>query len=225
MHTQRRPRVSPSLCRQGRYNLDPGVRFFATPPVHGSLCRYVDHPEDFCHEMPDGMDYEEGALIEPLANALFACMRARVGPGKSVAILGAGTMGESVREVEEGCNFHTHGSQACCDLCSHFMLTSFFENPLWGCGKYFQSGSWEIAQSQYAKVPGCDCDQFKTFCFAVIFAAVKADVCICFLPYPIGDLNNVLSSLIASAFTMSLIGRPAQPGVLQSIGCHQNCHH
>lgn len=81
-------------CRQGRYNLDPGVKFFATPPVHGSLCRFVDHPEDFCHNMPDSMTFEEGALIEPLANALFACMRARVGPGKSVAILGAGTMGE-----------------------------------------------------------------------------------------------------------------------------------
>ena len=40
------------------------------------------------------MTFEEGALIEPLANALFACMRARVGPGKSVAILGAGTMGK-----------------------------------------------------------------------------------------------------------------------------------
>ena len=85
--------------RQGRYNLDPAVRFFATPPVHGSLCRYVDHPEDFCHEMPDSMSFEEGSLIEPLANALFACMRARVGPGKSVAILGAGTMGEQRKKA------------------------------------------------------------------------------------------------------------------------------
>lgn len=53
----------------------------------------MDHPEDFCHEMPAGMSFEEGAIIEPLANALFACMRARAAPGKSVAILGAGTMG------------------------------------------------------------------------------------------------------------------------------------
>lgn len=45
--------------------------------------------------MPDGMDFEEGALIEPLANAFFACLRARVQPGKKVAILGAGTMGEA----------------------------------------------------------------------------------------------------------------------------------
>ena len=26
-----------TACREGRYNLDPDVTFFATPPVHGSL--------------------------------------------------------------------------------------------------------------------------------------------------------------------------------------------
>ena len=31
-------------CQTGRYNLCPDMKFFATPPVHGSLCRYVLHP-------------------------------------------------------------------------------------------------------------------------------------------------------------------------------------
>ena len=57
------------LCRQGRYNLDPDVKFFATPPVHGSLARYVDHPADFCFKMPDSLSYEQGAMVEPLSNA------------------------------------------------------------------------------------------------------------------------------------------------------------
>ena len=26
-----------TACREGRYNLDPDIEFFATPPVHGSL--------------------------------------------------------------------------------------------------------------------------------------------------------------------------------------------
>ena len=56
-------------CRQGRYNLDPDVKFFATPPVHGSLARYVDHPADFCFKMPDALSYEQGAMVEPLSNA------------------------------------------------------------------------------------------------------------------------------------------------------------
>ena len=57
------------VCRQGRYNLDPDVKFFATPPVHGSLARYVDHPADFCFKMPDSLSYEQGAMVEPLSNA------------------------------------------------------------------------------------------------------------------------------------------------------------
>ena len=56
-------------CRQGRYNLDPSVKFFATPPVHGSLARYVDHPADFCFKLPDSLSYEQGAMVEPLSNA------------------------------------------------------------------------------------------------------------------------------------------------------------
>ncbi len=32
------------LAREGRYNLDPGVVFSATPPHHGTLMRFVDHP-------------------------------------------------------------------------------------------------------------------------------------------------------------------------------------
>lgn len=55
--------------RQGRYNLDPNVKFFATPPVHGSLAKYVDHPADFCFKMPDSLSYEQGAMAEPLSNA------------------------------------------------------------------------------------------------------------------------------------------------------------
>jgi len=45
------------------------VKFFATPPVHGSLARYVDHPADFCFKMPDSLSYEQGAMVEPLSNA------------------------------------------------------------------------------------------------------------------------------------------------------------
>ena len=82
------------MRRKGRYNLCPDVKFFATPPVHGSLARYMDHPEDFCFELPGELSYEEGAMIEPLSNGIHACRRAGVEPGKTVAILGAGPMGE-----------------------------------------------------------------------------------------------------------------------------------
>ncbi|KAK9846854.1 hypothetical protein WJX84_007887 [Apatococcus fuscideae] len=82
-----------SYSRAGKYNLDPDIRFFATPPVHGSLARYIDHPWDFCFRLPSNVSYEEGAMVEPLSNGIQACRRGDVKPGKSVAILGAGPMG------------------------------------------------------------------------------------------------------------------------------------
>lgn len=30
-----------NLCKEGRYNLCPEMKFFATPPVHGSLANQV----------------------------------------------------------------------------------------------------------------------------------------------------------------------------------------
>ncbi len=55
--------------------------------------QYVDHPADFCFRLPDHVSHEEGAMCEPLSVGVHACRRAAVGPGKRVAILGAGPIG------------------------------------------------------------------------------------------------------------------------------------
>ncbi len=57
------------MCREGRYNLDPNIKFFSLPPVHGALRKYVDHPADFCFKLPDCLTFEQGALVEPLSIA------------------------------------------------------------------------------------------------------------------------------------------------------------
>ncbi len=80
-------------CKRGRYNLCPDVRFFATPPVDGSLARYVTHPADFCYRLPDHVTLDEGALLEPLSVGLHACRRGGVGPGSRVLVQGAGPVG------------------------------------------------------------------------------------------------------------------------------------
>eukprot|EP00775_Hariotina_reticulata_P005550 gene5550-5786_t len=49
-------------ARGGRYNLDPNIQFFATPPVHGSLATYVDHPVELCYKLPPGLSLEQGAM-------------------------------------------------------------------------------------------------------------------------------------------------------------------
>jgi len=51
----------------GIYNLDPAVRFWATPPIHGCLRETVVHPAMFTYKLPDNVGYDEGALMEPLS--------------------------------------------------------------------------------------------------------------------------------------------------------------
>jgi len=80
-------------CRSGRYNLCPNIQFYGTPPYNGAFAEYVSAPAGNVHQMPDGMTYEEGAMIEPLAVGLMAAKRGRISAHDSVAIFGAGPIG------------------------------------------------------------------------------------------------------------------------------------
>ncbi|KAG8181969.1 hypothetical protein JTE90_026907 [Oedothorax gibbosus] len=81
------------FCMGGRYNLCPDIKFAATPPYDGSLCRYYALDAAFCFKLPDHVSLEEGALIEPLSVAVHACRRAAVTAGKTILICGAGPIG------------------------------------------------------------------------------------------------------------------------------------
>ncbi|XP_037729828.1 sorbitol dehydrogenase [Drosophila subpulchrella] len=80
-------------CKEGKYNLCPGMVFCATPPYDGNLTRFYKHPADFCFKLPDHVSMEEGALLEPLSVGVHACKRAEVTLGSKVLILGAGPIG------------------------------------------------------------------------------------------------------------------------------------
>lgn len=86
-------------CRAGRYNLCPHVRFLATPPVDGAFASHLVIPSDFAHDVPDALDDDEAALIEPLAVALWAARKAGVGLGDRVLVSGAGPVGLLVLQV------------------------------------------------------------------------------------------------------------------------------
>ncbi|XP_022738601.1 sorbitol dehydrogenase isoform X4 [Durio zibethinus] len=81
------------LCKEGRYNLCPEMKFFATPPVHGSLAHQVVHPAYLCFKLPDNVSLEEGAMCEPLSVGVHACRRANIGPETNVLVMGAGPIG------------------------------------------------------------------------------------------------------------------------------------
>lgn len=81
------------FTREGRYNLDPEIKMFATPPHHGSLAQFVDHPASFCYKLPVGVSHEEGAMCEPLSVGVHAVRRSGLPPGNDVAVIGAGPIG------------------------------------------------------------------------------------------------------------------------------------
>jgi len=84
-------------CKQGEENLCENLQFFGCVYDQGGMAQYFTIPANRVHLIPSGFSDEEAALIEPLATPVHAVRLAALGSGdltgKSVAILGAGTIG------------------------------------------------------------------------------------------------------------------------------------
>lgn len=87
------PDPSSKASRLGMYNLDPAVRFWATPPVHGVLRPTVVHPANYTFKLPDNVSFAEGAMVEPLAVGMHSAMKANIKPGDVALVTGAGPIG------------------------------------------------------------------------------------------------------------------------------------
>ncbi|MFT4148895.1 MAG: NAD(P)-dependent alcohol dehydrogenase [Paracoccaceae bacterium] len=87
------PDPNSRATRMGMYNIDPAVRFWATPPVHGILRPTCVHPEAFTFKLPDNVSFAEGAMVEPLAVGVHAATKARIRPGDVGVVMGAGPIG------------------------------------------------------------------------------------------------------------------------------------
>lgn len=87
------PDPNSKATRLGMYNIDPAVRFWATPPVHGILRPTCVHPEAFTFKLPDEVSFAEAAMVEPLAVGVHAATKARIRPGDFAVVLGAGPIG------------------------------------------------------------------------------------------------------------------------------------
>ncbi|MEP0323739.1 NAD(P)-dependent alcohol dehydrogenase [Bauldia litoralis] len=87
------PDPNSKASRLGMYNLDPAVRFWATPPVHGVLRPSVVHPADFTFKLPDNVSFAAAAMVEPLAVGVHGTVKARITPGDIAVVIGAGPIG------------------------------------------------------------------------------------------------------------------------------------
>ncbi|KAK2176783.1 hypothetical protein NP493_640g00016 [Ridgeia piscesae] len=85
-----------SVCKTGRYNLCDNFRALSfTPGVEGTMQRYLVHPAELCHKLPEHVTYDDGAMVEPVAEALHTCLRAGITVESEVLILGADPVGLS----------------------------------------------------------------------------------------------------------------------------------
>ena len=64
-----------------------------TPEAPAGFAPYLSRRAYGCYPLPDGVSWEEGGLVEPLAVSVHGVRRARMAAGETVAVLGAGTIG------------------------------------------------------------------------------------------------------------------------------------
>jgi D-xylulose reductase len=110
--------------REGMYNLDPSVRFWATPPIHGCLRETVVHPAMFTFKLPENISYAEGAMVEPLSVGLQAVKKAGIKPGDVALVCGCGTIGMVT------------GLSALAAGCSKVIITDMIEPKLEQAARY-----------------------------------------------------------------------------------------
>jgi L-iditol 2-dehydrogenase len=85
------------LCKAGRYNICPLMNFRSSakryPHAQGTLQERINHPARFCHKIPPGLSFAEGALAEPVSVAIHAMRRSSLAPGLNILVFGAGPIG------------------------------------------------------------------------------------------------------------------------------------
>jgi 2-desacetyl-2-hydroxyethyl bacteriochlorophyllide A dehydrogenase len=81
------------MCTSGRENLCENLQFFGCGYPQGGMADYFTLAANRLHPVPDALDDHTAALIEPLSTPVHAVRLAGEVAGRSVAVLGAGTIG------------------------------------------------------------------------------------------------------------------------------------
>jgi len=86
-------------CKKGLTNMCLNKRFFGVLTENGAMAEYLAVPEKLLYPLPEGSSYECGALAEPYAVAHGAVKKAGDLEGKTVLIIGAGTIGLCILQL------------------------------------------------------------------------------------------------------------------------------
>jgi 2-desacetyl-2-hydroxyethyl bacteriochlorophyllide A dehydrogenase len=93
-------------CRSGRENLCENLKFFGCVWDQGGMADMFTIAANRVHRLPDDVDDLTAALIEPLATPVHAARLTGTLGGKTVAIIGAGTIGLLMLAVTRAAGAH-----------------------------------------------------------------------------------------------------------------------
>jgi len=90
-------------CRSGRINLCGNRRVLGVScdeyRRHGAFAEYVAIPRRILYRIPDGVDFSQAAMMEPLSVAVHAVRLARPLVGETAVVVGAGMIGLLILQV------------------------------------------------------------------------------------------------------------------------------
>jgi threonine dehydrogenase-like Zn-dependent dehydrogenase len=81
-------------CKTGDYNLCDNLQCTAGGN-HAGFAEYIAAHTSSLFRIPDGLSFEDAAMVEPLAASCRAFRRSTAGPQDSVFVVGCGTIGQS----------------------------------------------------------------------------------------------------------------------------------
>ena len=82
----------------GDYNLDPNLNFVGLA-ADGGFAKYCVLDGDLVHVIPDSLSYEQAALTEPAAVAVYAVRQSALKAGDTAVIFGLGPIGLLIVEA------------------------------------------------------------------------------------------------------------------------------
>ncbi|PLR79905.1 butanediol dehydrogenase [Bacillus canaveralius] len=82
-----------AACKKGKYNLCDSLGFHGLSGGGGGFSEFTMVDEHMVHKMPEGLSFEQGALVEPAAVALHSVRLSKLKAGDKAAVYGAGPIG------------------------------------------------------------------------------------------------------------------------------------
>ncbi|MDK1373631.1 MULTISPECIES: NAD(P)-dependent alcohol dehydrogenase [unclassified Sinorhizobium] len=179
------PDLTSRASKLGIYNVDPSVRFWATPPIHGVLTPYTVHPAAFTYRLPDNVSFAEGAMVEPFAIGMQAAARAHIAPGDVAVVIGCGPIGIMVALA------------ALAGGCSRVFISDFSAEKLAIAGGYAGITPINIGEQSLKDVVARETDMWGA---DIVFEASGS-----------AKAYNGIFDLVRPGGTLVLVGLPVEP--------------